>query len=132
MATDRTRAADALKSRTKLFAVRIVKMFRALPKAPEARILGRQVVRSGTSVAANYRAACGARSKAELTSKIHIVLEEIDETVLWLEMLVDCVDCEIVERPRMTELLAEAQELMAIFGATWRTAKARGATDRKQ
>ena len=129
MATDGTRAADALKARTKLFAVRIVKMFRALPKAPEARILGRQVVRSGTSVAANYRAACRARSKAEFTSKIHIVLEEIDETVLWLEML---VDCEIVDRSRMTELLAEAQELMAIFGATWRTAKARGATDRKQ
>ena len=129
MATDGTRAADALKARTKLFAVGIVKMFRALPKAPEARILGRQVVRSGTSVAANYRAACRARSKAEFTSKIHIVLEEIDETVLWLEML---VDCEIVDRSRMTELLAEAQELMAIFGATWRTAKARGATDRKQ
>src|SRR5437773_1560168 len=124
MTTDRVAAAEALKSRTKQFAVRIVKMFRALPKSSEARILGRQVIRLGTSVAANYRAACRARSKAEFTSKLHIVLEEIDETVLWLEML---VDCEIVERSRMTGLLREAQELLAIFGASWRTAKARAA-----
>jgi four helix bundle protein len=127
-ATSGVRAADALKARTKQFAVRIVKMFRALPKTPEARVLGRQVVRSGTSVAANYRAACRARSKAEFTSKIHIVLEEIDETLLWLEML---VDCEIVGRSRMAGLLAEAEELLAIFGATWRTARARNEAHRK-
>ena len=123
---DRVAATEALKSRTKQFAVRIVKMFRALPRTPDARILGRQVIRSGTSVAANYRAATRARSKAEFTSKLPIVLEEIDETVLWLEML---VDCEMIERSRMTPLLDEARELLAIFGASWRTAKSR--PDRK-
>ncbi len=114
------REAEKLKERTKKFAVRVVMMFRALSKAPEARILGRQVIRSGTSVAANYRAACRARSKPEFISKIGIVLEEIDETVLWLEMLVECA---IVRKARMGALLAEANELLAIFGATWRTAR---------
>jgi four helix bundle protein len=123
------KGAEALKERTKQFAVRIVKMFRALPRAAESRILGRQVVRSGTSVAANYRAAFRARSKAEFISKIGIVLEEIDETLLWLEML---VDCEIVSRARMTPLMIEAKELLAIFGATWRTARAKGDSGRRR
>jgi four helix bundle protein len=115
------REAEALKERTKAFAVRVVNMLRVLPRAPAARTLGRQAMRSGTSVAANYRAACRARSKAEFVSKIGLVLEEIDETLFWLELLVDCA---IVRRSRMVALLAEANELLAIFGATWRTAKA--------
>jgi four helix bundle protein len=113
---------EALKARTKAFAVRVVKMFRALPRATEARLIGRQVIRSGTSVAANYRAACRSRSRAEFISKIGLVLEEMDETELWLEIL---VDCDIVRKARMAPLLGEAHELLAIFGATWRTAKGR-------
>jgi four helix bundle protein len=78
-----------LKDRTKQFAVRIVKLFRSLPRTDEARIIGKQVLRSGTSVAANYRAVCRARSKAEFIAKVGVVVEEADETVFWLELLVE-------------------------------------------
>lgn len=72
--------AEELKKRTKQFALRVVRMFRALPKTEEARVLGKQVLRSATSVAANYRSACRARSRAEFVAKIGVVVEEIDET----------------------------------------------------
>ncbi len=111
---------ERLKGRTKEFAIRIVNLFRALPKTDEARTIGRQVLRSGTSVAANYRAACRARSKAEFISKIGIVVEEADETVLWLELL---VDTGIVQESKMKDILAEANELLAIFAASQSTAK---------
>jgi four helix bundle protein len=111
---------EELKRRTKAFAIRIVKLFRSLPKTEEARIIGRQVLRSGTSVAANYRAVCRARSKAEFISKIGIVVEEADETVFWLEML---VETSIGPAKKMDELLKEANELLAIFAASQRTAK---------
>ena len=78
-----------LKQRTKQFALRIIRLYRSLPAADEARILGKQLLRSGTSVGANYRADCGARSKAEFIAKFGIVLEEADETVYWLELLVE-------------------------------------------
>lgn len=109
-----------LKERTKQFAIRIVRLFRSLPKTEEARVIGRQVLRSGTSVAANYRAVCRSRSKAEFIAKIGIVVEEIDETVFWLELL---VDTEIVPKPRRSRLIAEANELLAIFAASQHTAK---------
>jgi four helix bundle protein len=112
-----------LKNRTKQFAIRIVKLFRLLPRTEEARIIGKQMLRSGTSVAANYRAVCRARSKAEFIAKIGIVVEEADETVLWLELL---VDTDIVRQKRMTSLLAEANELLAIFAASQYTARKRG------
>ena len=73
--------ATLLQDRTKQFAIRIVKLYRSLPKTEEARIIGRQLLRSGTSVAANYRAVCRARSKAEFIAKIGVVVEEADETV---------------------------------------------------
>jgi four helix bundle protein len=78
-----------LRLRTKQFALRILRLYRALPAKEEARILGRQVLRSGTSVGANYRAACRARSRAEFIAKLGIVLEEVDETVFWLELLLE-------------------------------------------
>ena len=81
--------ATELKQRTKSFAIRIVNLFRSLPRAPDAQVLGRQVLRSGTSVAANYRAVCRARSKAEFISKLGTVVEEADETVFWLELLTE-------------------------------------------
>jgi four helix bundle protein len=111
---------EELKHRTKAFAIRIVKLFRSLPKTEEARIIGRQVLRSGTSVAANYRAVCRARSKAEFISKIGVVVEEADETVFWLEML---IETKIVAGEKLAELLKEANELLAIFAASQRTAR---------
>ena len=114
--------AEQLKERTKQFAIRIVRLFRSLPKTDEARIIGKQVIRSGTSIAANYRAVCRARSKAEFLAKVGVVVEEADETVFWLELLVDTA---IVPQPRMNGLLSEANELLAIFAASQRTAKSR-------
>jgi four helix bundle protein len=114
--------AEELKKRTKQFAIRIVKLYRSLPRAEEARVIGRQMLRSGTSVAANYRAVCRARSKAEFIAKVGVVVEETDETVLWLELL---VDTELVRASQMTELLAEANELLAIFAVSQHTARSR-------
>ena len=111
---------EELKRRTKAFAIRIVKMFRSLPKTEDARVIGRQVLRSGTSVAANYRAVCRARSKAEFISKIGVVVEEGDETVFWLEML---IETNIMSATKMDPLLSEANELLAIFAASQRTAR---------
>ena len=113
--------AEELKKRTKQFAVRIVKLFRSLPRTEEARVLGKQVLRSGTSVAANYRAVCRARSKAEFIAKMAVVVEEADETVFWLELLVETA---IMPQARMESLLGEANELLAVFAASHRTAKA--------
>lgn len=79
--------AEQFKKRTKTFALRVIKLFQSLPKKDEAQIIGKQLLRSATSVAANYRATCRARSKAEFVSKIGVVLEEADESLFWLEML---------------------------------------------
>ena len=113
--------AEQIKRRAKQFALRIIRLFRALPRAAEAQVIGRQLLRSGTAVAANYRAVCRARSKAEFVAKIGVVVEEIDETVFWLEML---VEAGIVRANRMEPLLKEANELLAIFAASQRTARA--------
>lgn len=113
-------AAEQLKNRTKQFAIRIVKLFRSLPRSEDARIMGKQALRSGTSVAANYRAVCRARSKAEFVAKIGVVVEEADETAFWSELL---VETEIVREPRMRSLMLEANELLAIFAASQYTAK---------
>jgi four helix bundle protein len=112
--------AEELRQRTKAFAIRIVKLFRSLPRSPDAQTLGKQVLRSGTSVAANYRAACRARSKAEFISKMGIVVEEADETVFWLEILAETA---VVRLERTQDLQKEANELLAIFSASLRTSK---------
>jgi len=112
--------AAELKRRTKSFAIRIVNLFRSLPRSPDAQTLGKQLLRSGTSVAANYRAVCRARSQAEFISKMGIVVEEADETVFWLELL---GETGIVRLERTQNLLNEANELVAIFGASLRTSK---------
>ena len=111
---------EQLRSRTKQFAIRIIRLFRALPRAEEARIIGRQLLRSGTSVAANYRAAGRARSKSEFIAKMGVVVEEADETVFWLDLL---VEADIVPETKLRDLSKEANELVAIFGASQRTAK---------
>lgn len=81
--------AEQLRERTKQFAIRVVRLFRSLPKTEEAKIIGKQALRSGTSVAANYRAVCRARSKAEFIARLGVVVEEADETFFWLELLVE-------------------------------------------
>jgi len=113
---------EQVRNRTKQFAIRIVRLFRSLPKTDEARTIGRQVLRSGTSVAANYRAVCRARSKAEFIAKIGVVVEEADETVFWLELL---IETGIVREEKLQELLKEANELVAIFAASQRTSRHR-------
>ena len=113
---------EQLRARTKLFAIRIVKAVQRLPKTDEARIMGKQLLRAGTSVAANYRAVGRARSKPEFIAKMGVVVEEADETVFWLEML---VETSIVRKELFQELLTEANELLAIFAASHQTAKAR-------
>jgi four helix bundle protein len=112
--------ADELKLRTKNFALRIIKLFRALPRSDEARILGRQLLRSGTSVDANYRATCRSRSAAEFVARIGIVVEEIDETVYWLDLL---VESGIISQSRLAPLQNEATELFRVFLASQLTAK---------
>src|SRR6201984_709095 len=109
-----------LRDRTKAFAVRIVRLYRSLPYRTDAQILGKQLLRSGTSVAANYRAACRARSKAEFIAKIGVVIEEADESALWLEFL---GDSGVVKKHRLEQLLNEAHQLTAIFTASRETAK---------
>jgi four helix bundle protein len=113
---------DDLRNRTKAFALRIVKMYCKLPKSTEAQVLGRQSLRSGTSVAANYREASRARSKAELLSKLGLVEQELDETLLWLELL---VESRIVSEAKMANLHQEADELMRMTVAAIKTLKAK-------
>jgi four helix bundle protein len=91
-----------------------------LPYKPDAQILGKQLLRCGTSVAANYRAVCRARSKSEFIAKVGIVVEEADEAVLWLELL---IESGIVPAEKADSLLSEAREFTAIFTASQRTAR---------
>ena len=111
-----------LSDRTKQFALRIIRLFSALPNSDLARVIGKQLLRSGTSVGANYREACRARSNAELISKLGIVTQELDETIYWLELL---VEGEVVPAARLAELQTEAEELLMIFVTSIRTTKQR-------
>jgi four helix bundle protein len=113
---------EDLRNRTKEFAVRVVKLYRSLPYRTDAQVLGKQLLRSGTAVAANYRASCRSRSKAEWIAKIGIVVEEADESVFWIEML---ADCDIVPLQKLESILKEAHELSALFTASQRTARSR-------
>ncbi|PYP91323.1 MAG: four helix bundle protein [Candidatus Angelobacter sp. Gp1-AA117] len=111
---------EELRNRTKAFALRVIRLFRALPRSSEAQVLGKQLLRCGTSVAANYRAACRARSKPEFIAKIGIVVEEADECMLWMELL---IDAGIVKKEKLESLLNEARQLTAIFTASQQTAR---------
>ena len=113
---------EELKVRTKAFAHRCVKVGISLPDTDLGRTIRRQLIRSSTSTAANYRAVCLAQSDASFVAKISIVLEECDESWFWLEF---AVDEELVERERIVALLQEAKELTAIFAAPRRTAERR-------
>jgi four helix bundle protein len=108
-----------LKLRTKQFALRIIKLTNAIPRATAGRAMAAQIVRGGTSVAANYRASCRARSQAEFISKIGTVEEEADETALWLELL---IESGMMPEKKLSPLLEEANELTAIMAASRKTA----------
>jgi four helix bundle protein len=109
-----------LKARTKTFALRIIKLTRAIPKNDDAgRVIAKQIVRSGTSVTANYRASCRARSRAEFVSKIGTVGEEANETALWLELL---IESEIISAKKLSALLEEANAVTAIMATSRKTA----------
>ena len=109
--------------RTKAFARRVIRLYCSLSKTDTvAQVLGKQVLRSGTSVAANYRAVCRSRSRADFISKLAVVTEEVDETTFWLELL---VETGIVPKSRMEALLKETNELTRIFGASVHTARSR-------
>ena len=114
------RDSSALKLRTKDFALRVLRLYRSLPRTEEARILGSQLLRSSTSIGANYRAACRGRSRAEFVAKLGIVLEEADETVFWLELF---QEGNIFPAARMRDLVQEADELVSIFVSSVRTAR---------
>jgi four helix bundle protein len=109
-----------LSIRTKNFALRVIRMTEALPRTRAANVISNQILRSATSIAANYRACGRARSKAEFIAKIGIVIEEADETVLWLELL---AESKIVPATKLESLMAEANQLLLIFSASGRTAK---------
>ena len=112
--------AKQFQARTKKFAIRIIKGFPRLPKDETTRIIGRQFLRSGTSLAANYRASCRARSTADFISKISVVTEETDEALFWFEAL---VESDLI-LPKMVEsLMLECEELLKIFSASLVTAK---------
>jgi len=112
--------AENLKTRTKQFALRVITLCRQLPPSQEGRIISRQLLRCATSVGANYRAVCRARSSADFISKLGIVLEETDEALFWLDLL---VDAGIAVQDRTQALQHEANELVSIFVASLRTAK---------
>lgn len=103
---------EELKKRTKLFALRVMKLVRRLPKDVAGKVMANQIMRSATSVGANYRSACRARSKAEFLSKLGVVLEETDETAYWLELI---MEDGMLPHTRIEPLHAEADELCAIF-----------------
>ncbi len=104
-----------LKLRTKQFALRVIKLVQALPKIDVARVVGKQLLRSGTSVGANYRAVCRARSTAEFIAKLGIVIEEADESCFWLEII---IEAGILKQGLVNSLLKEANEITAIMVAS--------------
>ncbi len=121
--------ADELKRRTKTFGLRVIKLVEALPVSRTADVIGKQLLRSATSVGANYRSAIRARSKPDFIAKLGIVIEETDESLFWMEMLVDAA---IISPERLSSLMQEADELIAIFTATIKTTRRNAHHARKE
>ena len=112
-----------MKLRTKQFALSIIQVVQSLPKNPTADVIGRQLLRSGTSVGANYRSACRARSTADFISKMGIVEEEADESLFWMELL---IENKLRKKENLELLMKEANEILAITVSSIKTAKSRG------
>ena len=114
------------KDRTKKLALRIIRLVGALPRTPTAEVIGKQLLRAGTSVGANYRAACRARSTADLISKLSIVLEEADESLYWMELL---VESGLVEAKKLNSLMSETNEIVAMTSASVKTLRDRAKSE---
>jgi len=114
---------DELKRRTKSFALRVIRMVESLPKGRTADVIGRQLIRCGTSVGANYRAACRAKSPADFISKMGTVEEETDESLFWMELL---VEARLLQEELVKSLMDEAGELLGIVVSSIRTVRRAG------
>jgi four helix bundle protein len=114
---------EEMKNRTKVYANRVVKLCSALPVNWVAQTLGKQLLRSGTSVGANYRAVCRAKSNFDFINKLRIVEEECDESLFWMELL---VDNNLVKASRLSGLMKEADEILAIVVSSAKTARSSG------
>jgi len=119
----------AFKSRTKQLALRVIRLVESLPKSTTGRVIGRQVLRSATSVGANYRAACRAKSVADMIAKLSIVEEEADETLYWLELL---VEADLVPEARLRELMQETDEITAMIVSSIKTLRKRRRRERSR
>ncbi len=111
---------NEFKRRTKEFALRVIKLVENIPSTPSGRIIGQQLLRSGTSVGANYRSACRGRSKADFIAKAGISLEEADESLYWMELL---QEAKLIPAERLKDLMKEGNELVAILAASIKTAR---------
>ena len=112
--------ADEMKKRTRAFALRIVHLVEALPQSRIAEVIGKQLLRCGTSVGANYRASCRAKSQADFIAKMGIVEEEADETIYWIELL---IETGLVEKHLVANLLDEANQIISIIVSSIKTAR---------
>ena len=112
--------AEELKRRTKQFGLRIIQLVEDLPSTKSASVVGNQLLRSGTSVGANYRSACRGRSKLDFISKIGITIEEADESLYWMELLIESGQ---MAKETLTPLMKEADELISILTASAKTAR---------
>ncbi|MBI3952226.1 MAG: four helix bundle protein [Acidobacteria bacterium] len=112
--------AEELKTRTRAFALRVIKLVESLPKTQTATVIGGQLLRCGTSVGANYRASCRARSRADFIAEMAIVEEEADESIYWIQLL---VDAGLVNQERVANLLNEADQLLSIIVSSINTAR---------
>jgi four helix bundle protein len=117
---DKMRRGDDIKKRTKDFALRVIRMVESLPKGKTGDVIGRQLLRSGTSVGANYRAACRAKSPADFISKIGTVEEEADESIFWMELL---IESGLIHERLLEDLMREANELVAIIVSSINTVR---------
>ena len=111
---------DEMKARTKKFALRVIRLVESLPDTKTANVIGNQLLRSGTSVGANYRAACRAKSTADFISKLSVVEEENDESIYWMELL---IESETVKENMLQNLMKEAGEILSIIVSSIKTSK---------
>lgn len=111
---------DDFKRKTRAFAIRVIRLVQALPKLSVGDVLGKQLLRCGTSVGANYRAACRAKSRADFIAKMKIVEEECDESLYWMDLL---IESEQVKAALLRDLMKEAEEILALVVASIKTAR---------
>ena len=115
---DKSVFVEAFRKKTRDMAIKCIRLFQSFPKTEEARIIGKQLLRSATSTASNYRAACRSRSQAEFYAKISIVIEECDETLFWLEIIQESA---ISKRPEINELQTEVTEILKVVAKARKT-----------